>query len=72
MSTGLLTYITNGIQDFVKSCIKRCVHLDLRPDTMLFGGLQPAYSDLRSSFRFKSDIFISVGKLNCWIPRWIH
>ena len=35
-----LTYITNGIQDFVKCCIKCWVHLDIGPDNMLFGGLQ--------------------------------
>ena len=27
--------------DFVKCCIKTLMHLDLRPDNMLFGGLQP-------------------------------
>ena len=35
-----LTYVTNGIQEFVK-CIKRWAHLDLRPNNMLFGCLQP-------------------------------
>ena len=37
-----LTHVTNGVQDFVKCCIKRWVHLHLRPDKMLFGGLQPS------------------------------
>ena len=41
ITTGPLTYVTNGIQDFVKCYIKSWVHLDLRPDNMLFGGLQP-------------------------------
>ena len=36
-----LTYVTNGIHDFIKCCIKRWVHLDLRPNNMLFGGPQP-------------------------------
>ena len=36
-----LTYVTNGIQDFVKCCMKSWVNRDLRPDNMLFGGLQP-------------------------------
>ena len=39
-----LTYVTNGIQDFVKCCIKSWVPLDLRPDIMQFGGhLQIAF-----------------------------
>ena len=40
MTTSPLTYITNGIQDFVKCCIKIRLHLDLRPKKMLFGRLQ--------------------------------
>ena len=38
-----LTHVTNDIQDLVKCSIKRWMHLDLRPDDMLFGGLQPKY-----------------------------
>ena len=41
ITTSPLTYVTNGIQDFVKCCIKSWVHLDLRPDITLFDGLQP-------------------------------
>ena len=41
-----LTYVTNNIQDFVKCCIKSWVHLDLRPDSMLFGGLHPIVSTI--------------------------
>ena len=37
MTTSPLTYVTNGIQDFVKCCIKRWVH----NDSMLFGRPQP-------------------------------
>ena len=37
--TSPVTYVTNGIQDFVKY-VKSWVHLDLRPDIMLFGRLQ--------------------------------
>ena len=33
MTTSPLTYVTNGIQDFVKCCIKRWVHLDLQHTT---------------------------------------
>ena len=36
-----LSYITSGIQEFVKCCIKSPVQLDLRPANMLFGGLHP-------------------------------
>ena len=54
MTTWPITYITNGIQDFVKSCIKRCVHLDLRPDNMLLGGLQPLCFDVISLSDFPS------------------
>ena len=41
MTTSPLTYVTNGIQDFVKCSIKGWVHLDLRPDHMLCVKLQP-------------------------------
>ena len=41
MTTSPLTYVINDIQEFVKSCIKSGVHLDLRPNNMLFGRLQP-------------------------------
>ena len=37
MTTSPVTYVTNGIQDFVKCW----VNFDLRPDNMLFGRLQP-------------------------------
>ena len=43
ITTSPLTYAANSIQDFVKCCIKRSVHLHLRPDNMLFGGLQPIH-----------------------------
>ena len=33
------TYVTNGIQEFVKCCIKSLVNLNLGPDNMLFGRL---------------------------------
>ena len=39
--TSPLTYVTKGIQDFVKCCIKCFVHLDLQYYNMLFGRLQP-------------------------------
>ena len=39
--TNLVTCITTGIQNVVKCCIKSWVHLDLRPNNMLFGRLQP-------------------------------
>ena len=41
MTINPLVYVINGLRDFVKCYIKRCVHLDLQPDNMLFGGLQP-------------------------------
>ena len=41
MTTRPLTYVTNGIQEFVKCYIKRWVHLDLQPNNMLFVRLQP-------------------------------
>ena len=41
MTTSPLTYVTNGIQAFVKCCIKSWVHLNLRPENMLFGQMQP-------------------------------
>ena len=41
LSQALSLYVTSGIQDFVKCCIKNWVYLDLRPDNMLFGVLQP-------------------------------
>ena len=47
ITTSLLTYVTNGIQEFVKWCIKGWVHLDLRPDNMLFDGLQPVGGKMR-------------------------
>ena len=31
ITTSAVTYVTNGITDFVKYCIKRWLHLDLRP-----------------------------------------
>ena len=34
--TSPVTYITNGIQDSVKCCIKGSVHLDLPPSNRLF------------------------------------
>ena len=40
-TTSHLMYVANGIHDFVKWCIKSWMHLDLRPDNMLFSGLQP-------------------------------
>ena len=39
--TSPLTYVTNDIQHFVKILYKSWVHLDLRADNMLLGGLQP-------------------------------
>ena len=39
MTSSPLTYVTNGIHDVAKCCIKSWLHLDLRPDNMLFGGL---------------------------------
>ena len=39
---AFLSHVTNGIQDFVKCCIKSWVHLNLQPQNMLFGGLQPS------------------------------
>ena len=41
MTTSPLTYVTNDIQDFVKILYKSWVHLDLRADNMLYGGLHP-------------------------------
>ena len=41
ITTSPFTNVTNGIQDFVKCCIKSWMHLDLQPDNMLFDGLQP-------------------------------
>ena len=43
MTTSLVAYVTNDIQDFWKGCIKSLVHLDLdlRPDNMQFGTPQP-------------------------------
>ena len=41
ITTSPLTYVTMGIQDFVKCCFKSWVHLDLRPEIILFDGLQP-------------------------------
>ena len=35
-----LTYVTNGIQEFVKCCSKSWVHLDIRPNDILLGRLQ--------------------------------
>ena len=40
ITTRPLTYVTNGIQDFVKCYIKSWVHRDLRPENKQFGGLQ--------------------------------
>ena len=45
MTTNPLTYVISDIQEFVKCCIKSWVHLDLRPNNMLFGRLQPAVGD---------------------------
>ena len=44
----VLSHITNGIQKFVKCCIKGWVHLDLWPDSMLFDRLQHRSSMLLS------------------------
>ena len=44
MTTSPFTYVTNGIHNFVKCCIKSWVHLDLCPENMLFGGLQPTWN----------------------------
>ena len=41
MTTNPLTHVTNGIQDYVKCCIKRWVHLDLPSVNMLFSRLRP-------------------------------
>ena len=41
VTTSLVTHVTNAIQHFVKCGIKSCVHLNFRPDNMLFGRLQP-------------------------------
>ena len=38
-----LTYVTNGIQEFVECCRKRLAHFDLRPNNMLFHELQSYY-----------------------------
>ena len=35
------TYVTNGIQYFVKCCITIWLQLNFQPDNMLFGGLRP-------------------------------
>ena len=32
LSQQILSHVTNGIQDFVKCCIKSWVHLDLQPN----------------------------------------
>ena len=49
MTTSPVTNITNGIQDFVKCCIKSWVHLSLQPNNMLFGRLQPPPSHRHST-----------------------
>ena len=40
LMTSLLTSITNGIQEFVKCCLKSWMPLNFRPTNMLFGRLQ--------------------------------
>ena len=60
MTTGLLTYVTNGIQDFIKCCIKSRVHLDLPPDNMPFGGLQPVGSLCCKSTHTNISCFCSL------------
>ena len=37
-----LKHVTHCIRDLVKCCVKGCVHLDLRPDNMLFGAPRPS------------------------------
>ena len=55
ITTRFLTYLTNGIQDFVKCCIKSYMHLDLRPANILFGGLHhSAMSSHNCSLKFSS------------------
>ena len=41
MAQNVLSHVTNGIQEFVKCCMKSSVHLDLWPNNMLYGRLQP-------------------------------
>ena len=41
--------ITNGIQDFVKCCIRSWVQFDLRPDNIIFGELQPMWHQICNS-----------------------
>ena len=41
ITTNLLTHITNGIQEFVKCCIRSWLHLNLWLNNMLFSILQP-------------------------------
>ena len=41
MTTSPLTHVTSGIQDCLTCGTNSCVHLDHRPDNMLFAGLQP-------------------------------
>ena len=44
MKTSRLTYFTNDIQKKLKCFIKGSLHLDLRPDNLLLGKLQPQIS----------------------------
>ena len=39
--TSPLIYGIDGVQDLVKCCIKGWVHLNYRPENMLFGTLPP-------------------------------
>ena len=41
MTKWSLVYVTNYTLDFVKCCFKTWVHLDLWPNKILFGRLQP-------------------------------
>ena len=61
MTTSPLTYVNNGIQEFVKCCIKIWVYLDLRPNNTLFGRLQPK----RQKLLTEKVHIITLGKSLC-------
>ena len=57
--TGIhfLTYITNGIEHFIKCCIKSWVLFDLHPDNMLFARLQLVETILSDQWKSNWSLF---------------
>ena len=60
--TSLLTYVTNGIQDFVKCCMKSWLHIDLQLNNILFEGFKGRTGDVTYAKLWTSPVLPKYGQ----------